>query len=71
MAKKLLTIVGRPDTKVPRPPRTLSAPGMSLWNRIAEEYQIDDAGGRELLCLACETLDRVASLRELIDAEGC
>jgi P27 family predicted phage terminase small subunit len=69
MAKNHLNVF-RPDTKVPRPPRTLSAPGASLWARITEEYQIDDAGGRELLCLACETLDRVQSLRELIDAEG-
>jgi P27 family predicted phage terminase small subunit len=69
MAKNHLKVV-RPDAKVPQPPRTMSAPGMSLWSRITEEYDISDSGGRELLCLACETLDRVQSLRELIDAEG-
>ena len=28
------------------PPRTLSNPGQSLWNRIMAAYQIDDEGGR-------------------------
>jgi hypothetical protein len=33
-------------------------------------YQIDDEGGRELLTLACEALDRAESLRQQIDQEG-
>jgi hypothetical protein len=69
MAKNHLKVV-RPPANAPRPPRTLGAPGASLWARIVEEYQVNDAGGIELLCLACETLDRVQALRELIDSEG-
>jgi len=52
------------------PPRTLSDPGRSLWNRIMAAYQIDDEGGRELLMLACEALDRAESLRQQIQRDG-
>ena len=38
--------------------------------RISEEYDLSDAGGRELLCLICEALDRVERLRTQIDKEG-
>ena len=43
---------------------------MSLWARINTEYSIEDAGGRELLTLACQQLDRAEALRQQIDAEG-
>ena len=43
---------------------------MSLWARITSEYNIEDAGGRELLTLACQQLDRAEALRQQIDAEG-
>jgi hypothetical protein len=33
-------------------------------------YQIDDEGGRELLALACEALDRAESLRQQIQRDG-
>ena len=33
-------------------------------------YQIDDEGGRELLTLACEALDRAESLRQQIQRDG-
>jgi hypothetical protein len=33
-------------------------------------YSITDAGGIELLCLACQALDRAESLREAIDRDG-
>jgi hypothetical protein len=33
-------------------------------------YQIDDEGGRELLTLACEALDRAESLRQQIKRDG-
>ena len=52
------------------PPRTLLDPGRSLWNRIMAAYQIDDEGGRELLTLACEALDRAESLRQQIQRDG-
>jgi hypothetical protein len=31
---------------------------------------LDDSGGAEMLCIACETLDRVQALREQTDEEG-
>jgi hypothetical protein len=60
----------RPDSKVPKPPRTLGQPGANLWSRIAEEYDISDSGGQMLLALACAALDRAESLRVQIDREG-
>ena len=45
------------------PPRTLGHHGASLWNRIMCEYDIADAGGRELLALACQQLDRAEALK--------
>jgi hypothetical protein len=52
------------------PPRSLDNHGRSLWNRIVNEYDVSDAGGRELLLLACQALDRAEALRAQIDAEG-
>ena len=52
------------------PPRTLGDHGKNLWNRIVSEYDVSDAGGRELLLLACQSLDRAEALREQIDREG-
>jgi hypothetical protein len=66
MAKNVL----RPDFKAPKPPRSLGAPGANLWARIVEEYDVSDSGGRELLTLACQSLDRAESLREQIDRDG-
>ena len=52
------------------PPRPLGEPGLNLWTRITGGYDISDAGGRELLLLACEATDRAVALRAIIDAEG-
>ena len=70
MAKSSPKTLTRPEPKVPKPPRTLGQAGTNLWARISEEYDLSDAGGRELLCLICEALDRVQSLRQQIDEEG-
>ena len=67
--KPPLTLVRDPETP-PDPPRSLGNPGRSLWDRIMREYAICDAGGIELLLLACEGTDRAASLREAIDRDG-
>src|SRR5262245_29069077 len=58
------------DTKPGGPPRPLGECGMGLWRRIMDEYEIDDAGGLELLCLACQALDRAESCRGQIDEAG-
>ena len=70
MAKSSPKTSSRPEPKGLRPPRTLGQAGASLWSRISEEYDLSDAGGRELLCLICEALDRVERLRTQIDKEG-
>jgi hypothetical protein len=67
--KPPLTLVGAGST-APPPPRTLGPPGLALWNRVQAEYGILDCGGVELLCLACQALDRAESLSEAITAEG-
>jgi hypothetical protein len=67
--KTPLTLVG-PDATAPPPPRNLGPHGLALWNRVQREYQILDSGGVELLCLACQALDRAESLSEAIAAEG-
>jgi hypothetical protein len=47
-----------------------SAAGRDLWDRVVAAYDISDEGGRELLALACDAADRVASLRARIDRDG-
>ena len=37
---------------------------------LQAEYAIRDSGGVELLCLACESLDRASALAACIDADG-
>jgi hypothetical protein len=58
-AKPPLTLVG-PGSTAPAPPRTLGPHGLHIL----------DCGGVELLCLACQALDRAESLSEAIAAEG-
>src|SRR5262245_14489282 len=52
------------------PPRPLNRHGMALWNRITREYDVTDAAGIELLCLACQALDRAECCRSIIDEHG-
>jgi ABC transporter substrate binding protein len=48
------------------PPRPLEEHGRALWDRILSEYDIADAGGREMLLQAAEALDRLQELRAQI-----
>ena len=68
--KPSLQILEKPAFFSSEPPRTLGEPGRNLWNRIMVGYEIFDAGGKELLALACQALDRAESLRKQIDADG-
>ena len=70
MAKSSLKTLSRPEPKGLQPSRTLGKAGATLWHSITAEYDLSDSGGRELLCLICEALDRVQSLRTQIDKEG-
>jgi hypothetical protein len=52
------------------PPRPLGAHGMALWRAVTAEYTIQDAGGVELLCQACQAADRVEALAAQISQDG-
>jgi hypothetical protein len=67
--KPALTIVGSGAT-APPPPRALGPHGQCLWDRVQREYYIVDCGGVELLCLACQALDRAESLSAAIAEQG-
>ena len=67
--KTPLTLVG-PDATIRQPPRALGQHGLRLWQTVLGAYAIDDVGGIELLCLACQALDRAESCREAIDRDG-
>jgi hypothetical protein len=58
------------DSNSGGPPRPLERHGMGLWTRICRDYDISDAAGIELLCLACQALDRAEACREIIDENG-
>jgi hypothetical protein len=55
---------------IPAPPRPLGAHGQHLWQAIQIEFDIQDTASLELLCLACQALDRAEGLRETIDRDG-
>ena len=55
---------------IPSPPRSLGVPGQRLWTSIQMVFDIQDVASCELLCLACQALDRAESLRESIDRDG-
>lgn len=67
MAPKLKVISG---ASVPEPPRKLGSSGFQLWKTVQADYAVTDAGGVEILALACEALDRAEALRAQIDRDG-
>ena len=58
------------ETAVISPPRPLGPHGASLWQRVMREYGIADTGGIELLCQACQALDRAENLADAIARDG-
>jgi hypothetical protein len=60
----------KPTSSAIEPPRSLQKYGLNLWHAVMKAYRIDDVGGRELLTLACQALDRVESLSEQIRIDG-
>jgi hypothetical protein len=67
--KPPLTLVD-PNATGPQPPRPLQKHGMALWNAVQAEYGITDRGGVELLCEACQALDRAEGLAAAIARDG-
>ena len=68
--KPPLAVIGASEQTWGNPPRTLDEKGRALWDRVMAEYAIQDAGGIELLLLACEATDRIYALREEIEHDG-
>ena len=52
------------------PPVRLSSEAKALWRRLTSEYGIDDGGGRAILLVACEALDRMRQAQKAIAADG-
>src|SRR5215203_6206724 len=71
MAKKTtLKLVASTPPEPASPPRELGEHGRTLWLTILNEYDISDGGGREMLALACQALDRAEACRAQIDEDG-
>ena len=70
MAKNQPLTLVQPSTTNRSPPRQLGASGVELWRTVQSQFAIDDAGGVELLTLACETLDLAAALAASIERDG-
>jgi hypothetical protein len=62
--------IAKSDALGLQPPRPLGKAGARLWKAVIGEYELADAGGVELLCLACQALDRAESCRTQIDRDG-
>jgi hypothetical protein len=56
--------------ETPRVPRGLGEQGQRLWTAVQGQYDISDAGGVELLRLACLACDRAERLRKIINSDG-
>jgi hypothetical protein len=67
--KPSLTLVD-PTTTGDAPPRKFGRAGLCLWNSITGAYEVDDAGGIELLSQACLASDRLEALGARIDEDG-
>jgi hypothetical protein len=70
MATKSALALIPPGATGIQPPRKLGPHGIALWRAVTAEYQIEDAGGIELLTQACQAADRVEALAERIDKDG-
>ena len=51
-------------------PKHLGKHGADLYQRIVNEFGIDDSGGLQLLLACCEALDRLRQVQEVIAKDG-
>jgi hypothetical protein len=70
VTKKPLTLVATTTRPANPPLRQLAKDGRQLWDAVSMEFDISDAGGREMLQEAAEALDRVQALRAAIERDG-
>lgn len=52
------------------PPAHLSLYARELWQRLLNDYHLDDAAGLALVRAACESFDRAEAARATVAAEG-
>jgi len=60
----------RPAVGALKPPRALATHGRAVWDRIIAEFEIESSAAEELLCLACQSLDRAEDCAEQIARDG-
>ena len=54
----------------PSPPRDLSGPGRDLWDRITQEFHIDDSAAQEVLLQVCESVNQLEIIAARLRKEG-
>ena len=52
------------------PPADLASTERAIWNRLASEYSLDDAGAHVLLGLLCRNLQLSRECRERVERDG-
>jgi P27 family predicted phage terminase small subunit len=70
MAKKLELITATSEPDANAMPSGLGDYGQSLWNRVMNDYDVADVGGREMLAQACFATDIIARCRDDVDKHG-
>ena len=58
------------DGTAPKAPSGLGRAGVSLWDAIHGEYQIDDEPSRQVLRSACECIDRAEAAKVEVSRDG-
>ena len=53
-----------------KPPKCLKAAAKKMWNRLLEDFQIDDSAGLSLLESACICYQRAEDARKQVQREG-
>ena len=56
--------------KKPKPPKSLSAEAARWWQKLVDEYAIDDEAGRLILQTAMEAYDRTRQTRKALAKDG-
>jgi hypothetical protein len=65
---KLTLVPSKPNPLAP--PATLGQAGAKLWQRIQNEFRVDDAPGAATLEEICAAADRLAEYAEVIAHDG-
>jgi phage terminase small subunit len=53
-----------------KPPRGLSPEARAWWNRIVEEFNVEDQAGRLLLQTALEAFDEMRKTQKILAVDG-